>query len=589
MIKGLQRFTPKWANVLWVLTGLAIVSSILLYSGCGMTSSSHSIPSPTPTPDRTAPTSTVTSPAPGATVSTGTTISITGTASDTGGGTVARVDVSVDGGATYNSATGTASWSFSWTPSTPGSATIRSRAVDTSGNVQDPPAQITVVIVDRTPPTVRSFSPAPGAINVSLDANVIATFNEQIDSSTVNNSTVELHDPSGALTTATVSYNSASRAVTLDPTAPLAGETKYTAVVKGGDAGIKDLAGNPLAADQTWSFTTATPPRVFSITPARDAVNISLYVTPVAIFTQPLDPTTVGSSTVMLTDVTNTPINSKIFLRGGGMILLTPDEPLQHGQKYTMTLKGGPGNPRITNSEGTPLASDYEWSFTTASGDTGGCDSVSFNTTPRIDLPRDDYGNLLLVKDFNQDSRFDLVTVKAGFGAKQQLLFFPGASDGGFGSPVNELSLPNDRDQFSDLAAGDFNNDGAMDIAAIVDNLFSPSARSLSIILNNGAGGFAAPLTINIRESPKSVTTGDFNSDGKTDLVIAVTESVGFDALLFLNDGTGGFGLPRQIRPGQSTFWIQNKVKSVDVDSDGKLDLVFFNTSAANGTAVTIY
>jgi hypothetical protein len=538
---------------------------------------------------RTPPTSTVTSPAPGATVFTGTTVTISGTASNTGGGSVARVEVSVNGGATYSAATGTTSWSFSWTPITPGQMTIRSRAVDSSGNAQDPPAQITVVVVDRTPPTVTSFSPAPGAINVSLHANVTATFNEQIDSSTVNNSTVQLQDPSGALTPATVSYKSASRAATLAPTAPLATGVKYTAVVKGGDAGIKDLAGNPLAADLTWSFMADTPPQVLSITPARGAVNISPGVTPAATFSQLLDPTTVNSSTVTLTDATAMPVNSKIIIyaRSVRRILLVPDEPLQYGQTYTMTLKGGPGSPQITSLAGTPLASDYTWSFTTASRDTDACDSVSFNTTPRIDLPQDIYGNLLLVKDFNQDSRLDLVTVKGVFGAKQ-LLFFPGASDGGFGSPVNALSLPNDRDQFSDLAAGDFNNDGALDIAAI-GNLFSPSARSLWIILNNGAGGFAAPLTINISVSPKSVTAGDFNSDGKTDLVIAVTGGLDFDALLFLNDGTGGFGLPRQIRPGLTRFWIQDKVKSVDVDSDGKLDLVFFNTSAANGAAVTIY
>jgi hypothetical protein len=57
---------------------------------------------------------------------------------------VARVDVSVDGGTTFSAATGTTVWSFSWTPTTPGPATISSRAVDSSGNVQNPPAQITV-------------------------------------------------------------------------------------------------------------------------------------------------------------------------------------------------------------------------------------------------------------------------------------------------------------------------------------------------------------------------------------------------------------------------------------------------------------
>jgi parallel beta-helix repeat protein len=169
MTQGFQRFTNRYVNVLVALIGLVVVSSILLYSGCGMTSNRTSIPNPTPTPDRTAPTSVITSPTSGATVSAGTAVSVTGTASDTGG-TVARVEVSVDGGATYSATTGTTAWSFSWTPTTPGQATLRSRAVDTSGNTQDPPAQITVTV--RTPITIRVPSDQP-TIQAAIDvANI---------------------------------------------------------------------------------------------------------------------------------------------------------------------------------------------------------------------------------------------------------------------------------------------------------------------------------------------------------------------------------------------------------------------------------
>jgi photosystem II stability/assembly factor-like uncharacterized protein len=161
-------FTKRYVNALGVLIGLAVVSSILLYSGCGMTGSpnirTNPTPTPTPAPDTTPPTSTITSPMPGATVLiiTGTTVSITGTASDTGG-SVARVDVSVDGGATYSAATGTTTWSFSWAPTTPGSVTIRSRAVDNSGNTQNPPAEVIVTVIrDTTPPTSTITSPKTG-------------------------------------------------------------------------------------------------------------------------------------------------------------------------------------------------------------------------------------------------------------------------------------------------------------------------------------------------------------------------------------------------------------------------------------------
>jgi hypothetical protein len=165
MTPGFQRFTTRYAILTGTVIGLMVVSSILLYSGCGMTSSPRiptpsptPTPTPTPTPDSVRPTSTITSPTAGATVLIGTQVTITGTASDTGG-TVARVDVSVDGGATFSPATGTTAWSFNWTPATPGPATIKSRAVDDSGNVQNPPAEISVTVPIRVPsdqPTIQS-------------------------------------------------------------------------------------------------------------------------------------------------------------------------------------------------------------------------------------------------------------------------------------------------------------------------------------------------------------------------------------------------------------------------------------------------
>src|SRR5262245_23845224 len=141
MTQGFQKFTKRFVNVIGAPIGLAVAGSILLSSGCGMINSPST---PRLAPDNVRPTSTITFPTAGATVGIGTIVTITGTASDAGGGTVARVEVSVDGGTIFSAATGTTAWSFTWTPTTPGQLTIRSRAVDSSGNVQDPLAQITV-------------------------------------------------------------------------------------------------------------------------------------------------------------------------------------------------------------------------------------------------------------------------------------------------------------------------------------------------------------------------------------------------------------------------------------------------------------
>ncbi len=102
--------------------------------------------------DTTAPTSTIGSPTAGTTVQTGSTVTISGTASDTGGGVVGGVEVSIDGGTTWHPANGRASWNYTWTPSTTGSVTIKSRAADDSGNIETPGAGVTIAVGARTCP-----------------------------------------------------------------------------------------------------------------------------------------------------------------------------------------------------------------------------------------------------------------------------------------------------------------------------------------------------------------------------------------------------------------------------------------------------
>jgi len=90
-----------------------------------------------PSTDHTPPSSTVTSPAANANLADGSTVTVTGTASDVGG-VVAGVEVSTDGGSTWHPATGTTSWSYTYTVHGFPSTAIRSRAVDDSGNLESP-------------------------------------------------------------------------------------------------------------------------------------------------------------------------------------------------------------------------------------------------------------------------------------------------------------------------------------------------------------------------------------------------------------------------------------------------------------------
>jgi WD40 repeat protein len=110
---------------------------------------------------------------------------------------------------------------------------------------------------DTTPPAVTATSPGDGAVDVASRTVVTATFSEPMDSDTINAATFELRDGGGALVGATVSYDAVTRAASLNPSAALSLSTQYAATIKGGEDGAKDLAGNALVADLTWTFTTA--------------------------------------------------------------------------------------------------------------------------------------------------------------------------------------------------------------------------------------------------------------------------------------------------------------------------------------------
>src|SRR4029077_19001005 len=78
--------------------------------------------------DTTPPNSTILSPASNSNITAGTPITVSGTASDAGGGVVAGVEVSIDGGTTWHPASGRGSWTYNWTPATTGQVTVQSRA-----------------------------------------------------------------------------------------------------------------------------------------------------------------------------------------------------------------------------------------------------------------------------------------------------------------------------------------------------------------------------------------------------------------------------------------------------------------------------
>jgi len=111
---------------------------------------------------------------------------------------------------------------------------------------------------DTAAPTVSSTNPADLQTNVVINKTVAATFDESMDALTFTPANFTLTGPGGANVAGAGSYDVGSMIAAYRPSANLAPNTSYTATIKGGANGVKDLAGNPLAADKVWTFTTGT-------------------------------------------------------------------------------------------------------------------------------------------------------------------------------------------------------------------------------------------------------------------------------------------------------------------------------------------
>jgi len=234
-------------------------------------------------------------------------------------------------------------------------------------------AWTTSASIDTVAPTVSGTINANGAVNVSVNTKVGATFSEGMDSATVTAKTFFLMQGS-TLVPGTVSYSGVSAVFT--PLNSLAPGTLHTVTVKGGIGGVKDLAGNPMTADFVLTWTTgassdAGAPTVLGTTVPDGAVNVPINARIGATFSEGMDPLTITNVNCTVTEtlsgesalaatVSYTGVSLEFILGGFGPI---PLYMLRPNTNYTVTLKGGVGG--VEDLAGNPMANDYAWTFTT--------------------------------------------------------------------------------------------------------------------------------------------------------------------------------------------------------------------------------
>lgn len=234
------------------------------------------------------------------------------------------------------------------------------------------PSELTGVVVD-----VASVAPETYATDVPLNSGVNVTFGQLMDPATVNPTTVSVLGPDGTALAGEVHYSGVTASFV--PRQPFAPNTTYRLVVSNA---VKSLAGVNMDDSYRSVFTTGTTagasaPHVIFDAPADGDTGVGLDGAMVVDFDQPMDTTTINSSTIMLTDQYGRSVDGSVTYTGSTAVF-TPDAPLLPLSQYTLDISG-----QVASSGGMQMQSDYSFSFTTAAFSGGAAPNVVFtNPSP---------------------------------------------------------------------------------------------------------------------------------------------------------------------------------------------------------------
>lgn len=274
--------------------------------------------------------------------------------------TVMQGATPVAGTVTYSGLTAVFTPGSALMASTTYTATITTGAMDMSANALASNhvwSFTTGSVADATVPRVVLTAPGSAATGVAFNTKAVVTFSEAMNPQTITNLTFIL--TKGATPVAgTVTYSGVT--AVFKPNSALAASTTYTATMT---TGAKDLAGNALATDYVWNFTTGaaadtTAPTVLITDPDNGDIEVLRSKKPYATFSEDMDPLTTTSATFTLKQGL-TPVTGSVAYVGR-TATFTPDGGLADNTTYTATITTG-----AKDLAGNALASNHTWIFTT--------------------------------------------------------------------------------------------------------------------------------------------------------------------------------------------------------------------------------
>lgn len=474
-------------------------------------------------------------------------------------------------------------------------------------------------IVDSTAPSIVTMSPAAGSQNVAITKPVVLTFTENVDPKSVNASQVRL--TTGGVNVA-VTASVSGKALTLTPAQQLDPGKTYDLYAWG----VTDLAGNAMTSAYSAQFQTSqgrfaywvalpglpvgvNPPAAMAIGDVNgDGINDVLGATWGALdgsldglylFAGRADGSLtagvkldIGSmaqcsiTSISLGDV-NHDGRTDVVVAGnfcGAQVLhQAADGSLQKGEYLTTTSSVV----RIVNLDGNGHNALVGVGGSTASitiwrQDGNGVLQLSETVSA---ASNGSFARDIAVTDINGDGRLDLIAAINGFSGQDIALVLRNV-DGSFGT-AQYLSVGSVWGA-SALAVGDFNGDGRTDIVATTGG---NSPTSIAVFYQ-AAGGVMGPATpVSTHDSPMAVASADIDGDGRTDIVVS---HVGWSAVgVYLQQPSGLLGAEKRYSAPYGNF-LPGQLAVGDFNNDGLPDIAIAGSlitqlpaASANPTSTT--
>lgn len=219
------------------------------------------------------------------------------------------------------------------------------------------PAAVAVIKdnADTTLPTVVFTAPVNGSTSVYANQKVSVAFSEDMDPATITGETFTLKQEEKLLSGKLITNGSTA---TFIPANNFEQDKPYNATVT---TGARDLAGNRLAQNHAWRFTTgqaadSTAPTVTFTSPVAGASAAPVNQNVNVAFSENMDPATMTAETFFVKEG-KTPVAGKVQAAASTATFI-PAKNLEKGKAYTATVTTG-----TRDLAGNQLAREYTWDF----------------------------------------------------------------------------------------------------------------------------------------------------------------------------------------------------------------------------------